>query len=303
MKYLWIVFLFSCQTFASLEQDKEAIKSMSGCYKVVYQNAETFSPKKDYEFHKRYSTGGLEWIFVDAESDKSISLQHLLIHPDNSITKHWRQEWRHEDKDLLSYEAFNKWVYQDISFSIYDQTDHWTQATFQVDDSPRYECSAPWVRWNNLEYWECKSNAPLPRREFSVRSDYNILRRNNRHEINMAGFIHSGEAEKISRAEDGKDTLIALEMGKNTYTRVDKSLCNAAKQWWPQHEAYWRDVRAVWEELYAKKVDLAFHAKIDGKVLWEKLFDLDQKYFSMNTPYNSEVGKAEIRSTIYSYLK
>ena len=78
---------------------------MTGCYKVTFQNAETFSPSKDYQYHDRFKSGPvLEWIFVDSEKHGKLSLQHLLL-AGPSIIKHWRQEWVYEGRDLFDYKG------------------------------------------------------------------------------------------------------------------------------------------------------------------------------------------------------
>ena len=114
---LGVSFLMSSLSFGALTQsfdkDRSAIKAMTGCYDVTFQNAETFSPLKDYAFHDRFSTKGLEWIFVNEETDKMISLQHLLITP-VGIVKHWRQAWSYEDP--IAYEFSPPLIWEKHSF-------------------------------------------------------------------------------------------------------------------------------------------------------------------------------------------
>ena len=53
----------------------------------------------------------------------------------------------------------------------------WTQKVFQVDDSPRYEGYATWVHVDGRHYWDSQTDGPLPRREYSKRSDYNVSKK------------------------------------------------------------------------------------------------------------------------------
>ena len=147
---------------------RDIIAKMAGCYQVTYQNAETFSLQEGYQYRDRFKAGGLEWIVVDEQKDNEISLQHLLITPGN-VTKHWRQQWLFEHRQLYSFEGDNRW--QNRQYSPAQVQGQWTQKVFQVDDGPRYECSAPWLTINGKIFWECETNAPLPRREFSQRQD------------------------------------------------------------------------------------------------------------------------------------
>lgn len=303
MKLLTISLLvLSISSFASLGKDKESIKKMAGCYKVTFENAETFAVDPDYtEYYDRFKSGGLEWIFVDEETEQHISMQHLLIVAPKVIVKHWRQEWTHKDDHLYSFEGERFFK----SRSIEPRIGFWTQAVYQVDDSPRYECSAPWVRWNNeinkKEYWECESNAPLPRREFSVRDDYNILVRNNRHEMVSFGHIHSHDGKKTLRSA-GVDKVLVEEKGKNTYTKVDNALCMDAVEWWKSHERYWRDVRMVWNKVYNEKKDMEFLKSVDDKKLWEVLFALDNE-MNETDDYNSDIVQIRVEAEIRKFMR
>ena len=133
---------------------------MTGCYEITFQSSETFAFNKDYEFSDRYASGALEWIFVDSENEDMVNLQHLLITP-YGIIKHWRQKWDYEANNTLDYRGFSNWNHEVID----NFEGNWVQRVYQVDDSPRYECSAPWIHTDKHSYWECEANAPLPRRE------------------------------------------------------------------------------------------------------------------------------------------
>jgi hypothetical protein len=153
----------------------------------------------------------------------------------------------------------------------------WTQKVYQVDDSPRYEGSSSWVHVDGKSYWENKTNAPLPRREYTQRSDYNITVRRNRHEITDKGWIHDQDNDKVIKSLDSKERVIAQEKGFNNYVRVDDSKCQAAQDWWGQNRVFWADTRNIWSEVYDRSIDLKLASKIDGKKLYEHLFGMDIK--------------------------
>lgn len=282
----------------SFAKDKQSIKAMTGCYEVTFQNAETFALTSGYNYKDRYRSGALEWIFVNEESDKHIDLQHLLITP-VGIIKHWRQLWLYENTSLYDFVPNMTWIPKEFEQSEVDG--QWTQKVFQVDDSPRYECTAPWVHWANgkKNYWECEANAPLPRREFTTRKDYNILRRNNRHEIKDFGHVHDEDNVKVVR-ENGVDRSLVMEKGLNIYKKVDDQKCESAKEWWNQHRVFWKDVQFVWNEIYQEKNPLKFKEKIEGKTLWEKIFELDNQ-FSSETDYQAAKVRKEIGNIINNY--
>ncbi len=305
MKAMLVALALMGQVYAAVEvsksADKAAIKAMTGCYLIRFQNAETFALVPDYEYYPRYSSGGLEWIFVDEESENEIELQHLLVIPEipGGVMKHWRQTWHWENRDLFSFQGDNKWSFQELATGAVQG--EWTQKVYQVDDSPRYECSAPWIHTGKKTYWECDADAPLPRREFSMRSDYNILRRTNRHELTSFGHVHDQDNIKINRAA-GVDNAIAMEKGYYTYTKVDDARCGAAPIWWQTHRRFWKDAQAVWDSLFNQKNDLTFQSRVENSLLWEKLFSLDEQ-FSASRDYDTQTVKSAVEGAIRSHLR
>jgi hypothetical protein len=276
-----IVYLCFAWSAAYSQSDKEkdvaAIKAMCGCYEVNFNFAETFNYVDDPEYKpspvKR--TGGLEWVQLVEEDDEKIVLQHLLVvgPKDNQhVIKHWRQDWEYENRDFYMFSGDNSWTYERKSKE--EVTGEWTQKVFQVDDSPRYEGSAPWIHIDGKSYWENTTNAPLPRREYTIRSDYNITVRQNRHEITENGWIHDQDNKKVLR-EDGDDTVIAEEKGFNSYTKVDPSRCQAAQDWWAANHDMWSTVRDNWASVFAKKKSFTLKPKVDNKRLYEHLFAMD----------------------------
>jgi hypothetical protein len=146
---------------------------------------------------------------------------------------------------------------------------------YQVDDSPRYEGSSSWVHVDGRSYWENTTDAPLPRREYTQRSDYNVTVRRNRNEIIDVGWVHDQDNDKLIRAEDGEDVLLAQEKGYNTYVRVDDSKCKSAQDWWKDNANFWADVRVAWSAVYGRGKTLELENKVDGKYLYEIFFSMD----------------------------
>lgn len=279
-------------------EDKELIKGMCGCYKVDFEYAETFSDAKDYEFRDRYEAHGLEWAFVDEESDDKVVIQHLLVINDSTIVKHWRQDWLYENRDLFTYQRNLEWKKESIPAEKAEGT--WTQKVYQVDDSPRYQGYAHWVDLDGRKYWESQVYAPLPRREYTKRSDYNVMLRNNKHKITDFGHVHELDNAKVIRTE-GKDSILVWEKGMNTYTKVEDSQCEAAVNWWKENRAFWVDVRTVWQEIAEEKDYINIAQKVDNKRLWQDLFALGKEYAG-DEKYNSKKVRKEIRKTIDPFL-
>tara|TARA_B100001741_G_scaffold209602_1_gene173339 strand:+ start:2091 stop:2921 length:831 start_codon:yes stop_codon:yes gene_type:complete len=259
--------------------DYSAIKSMCGCYNVEFNFAETFNYSKDsmYEASKVKNDKALEWVQVIEDSPSKISLQHILIIGDSAnhyIVKHWRQDWLYENKDFMMYNYDNNWTY--IEKAPINVAGQWTQKVFQVDDSPRYEGSATWVHVDGKSYWENETSAPLPRREYTKRSDYNVTLRRNRHEITPLGWIHDQDNDKIIRSEEGVDLILAKEKGFNLYTKIDDSKCVYGQEWWDENKDKWAVIREVWDEVYTSGEDLYLKQEVDGVRLYQELFGLEK---------------------------
>ncbi|MGB3463639.1 MAG: DUF6607 family protein [Cyclobacteriaceae bacterium] len=294
-----LMLLIACGTVSaqkSKKQDIKSIKDMCGCYLIKFNFAETFSPDPNYKFYDNYLSGGLEYVFPVEESKDKIVLQHLLVIGDSMIIKHWRQDWLYENTDLYTFHKENTWHYNSLpSSSVKGQ---WTQKVYQVDDSPRYEGSGSWVHKDGKHYWEATADAPLPRREFSQRSDYNVMARRNRQEITDYGWVHEQDNKKILREADDKH--IASEKGWNTYTKVADEKCQLAKDWWSTNSAYWNDVRVVWDELFAKNETVKINMKVDDTLLFMRLFGLGDEF--AGTEYDSDEAKKKIREAINLHL-
>jgi len=258
------------------DMDKKAIKEMCGCFEVTFNFAETFNYSQD-SLYKPSATKvdkGLEWAQLVTDEDNKVVIQHILQvgNPaEPMIVKHWRQDWLYENTDLYLYDGDNKWTFEKKSADAVQG--QWTQKVYQVDDSPRYEGSASWVHVDGKSYWENTTPAPLPRREYTQRADYNITLRGNRHEITPEGWVHDQDNAKVLRKSDKDDFVLAKEKGYNTYHKVSDERCRAAAEWWTKNDEKWATVRSKWDEVFARDTDLLLKEKVDNKVLYKHLFN------------------------------
>ena len=284
---------FNGHSQSKKKKDLSSIKEMCGCFEITFNFAETFTHVEDslYKPSKTKKSFGLEWAQLVVDEKDKISIQHLLqVGPQESpyIVKHWRQDWIYENQDFYMYNGDNEWLFKEVSKKAVDG--QWTQKVFQVDDSPRYEGTGTWVHVDGKSYWESTTPAPLPRREYTVRSDYNVTMRGNRHEITDTGWIHDQDNQKIIRENGKDDIVIADEKGYNVYKRVDDSRCQGAQDWWVKHYDKWATVRSKWDEVYGRKTTLNLHKKVDNKVLFKFLFDEEM------------TSKGEIDETIEAFV-
>ncbi|MBU2920485.1 hypothetical protein KO504_03965 [Winogradskyella psychrotolerans] len=293
---LVIVLAFTLSSNAQKKKtlDQEAIKAMCGCFEVTFNFTETFNYSNDslYRPSETKVDKGLEYAFAIEDEDDKISIQHLLQvgRPDSPhIVKHWRQDWLFQNQEFYMYNGDNNWTFEKKSKD--DVKGQWTQKVYQVDDSPRYEGSGTWVHVDGKHYWENTTTAPLPRREYTKRNDYNITLRGNRHEITDFGWVHDQDNEKVLREARKEDVIIAKEKGYNTYKKVDDSRCQASQDWWKAQQDKWALVRTKWDAVYGRNKDLTLAEKVDNKVLFKYLFD------------DEITAKKEINRIIESFVK
>lgn len=249
--------------------DRQSILAMQGCYKVSFDFAETFAPDTAYLYHDRYRSAGIEYVIAIADEPNFISLQHLLVINDSTVIKHWRQDWVYEGTTLLAYDRDKTWKREEAPQK--DVQGTWIQKVYQVDDSPRYESRGTWVHVDGKHYWEGTGDAPLPRREFTKRSDYNVMTRHSRMQLDGDGWFLEQDNEKILRTDEG-DHLLCHEKGMERFTTGDYD-CQPAIDWWENNQTFWAGVREAWDEVFAENPVLALHSKVEDKMLWQALFE------------------------------
>lgn len=289
---LLAVLFLSVSTFAQKTEDEKAIKAMCGCYEIKFNFAETFKYPKDsanYKASKVKHETALEWAELIEDEPGKKSIQHLLIVGKGMIVKHWRQDWLFENTKFYDYNGFEDWKYKTLPKD--KVKGQWTQSVFEVDDKPRYTGSSTWIHVDGRTFWENTTNAPLPRREYTQRSDYNITKRTNVHEIVKNGWIHDQDNDKIIRDEKGNNYLLAQEKGHNTYTKVDDSKCEAAQKWWKENKEFWKKVRIKWDAEFAKNKDIKLLTELDGKPLYMYLQKLKK-----------DASQEEINNVIDSFI-
>ncbi len=288
---LLIAGAFSSAQGTKKEQDIKSIKDMCGCYDITFKYTETFAPEIDYEQHHDYTAYAKELAILIEEGKDKISIQHLLVLNDTSVIKHWRQDWLYENQKVFHYDKDNNWVFLKLPKA--EVKGQWTQKVYQVDDSPRYAGSASWVHTDGKNYWENTSDSPLPRREYSKRSDYNVMKRGNRQEITNFGWIHEQDNDKVIRTSGKEDILLTQEKGYNIYTKIDDGQCAVAAKWWKEHSNFWAKARDSWDQVYDREGDLTLKNKVNEKPLFMRFYELEKE----------NASKKDINSAIEEYIE
>ncbi|MGC6427879.1 MAG: DUF6607 family protein [Akkermansiaceae bacterium] len=299
-------FTLKKQGLTKRERDRQAILALAGDFRVSFDFVEIMGFAEDYTPPRPYFSWGTEHVQVIESRADFVSLQHTLVmyfeDPETQKTetmtmKHWRQDWTYEDKSMHVYRGNGTWENRTVRLP----KGRWSQAVYQVDDSPRYEVTGRWTHGAGLHIW--KSDAvirPLPRREFSVREDYNML--NGTHEITLTpnGWVHTQQNKKVSLPKDGFRKIVGKEYGINRYERISSPSLAPAAEEWKKVGPYWAEVREKWAEVYQNHKRFTLLEKVDNKKLWQHHFGFAAKI--LKNGYHAEEGRQHARSTIEKFL-
>lgn len=291
------------------ERDRRAILALAGSYRVSFDFIETLGFTPGYKPPRPYFSWATEQVEVIEDRGGFISLQHALVmffkDKDGKVDlphvmKHWREDWTWQDEEILSYSGPQTWTRSPA----HNPAGRWSQAVFQVDDSPRYEVMGTWTHVGGLSTWH-SDNAPrpLPRREFSTRSDYNILEGTNDLTLSPTGWLHVQNNRKLRLDPDGTQTYLGTEIGVNRYEEITApQLAPAWKANWQKSAPYWAAVRAAWADVIRENKSFTLLDEVEGQKLFEVHF---ARAASIEEADNTDAAAdaAHAQETVRRFLK
>ncbi|MEJ1972884.1 MAG: DUF6607 family protein [Lacunisphaera sp.] len=291
-------------------RDRAAILALAGDYRVSFHFMESVGLTPDYQPVRPYNSWATEHVRVIADTGRFISLQHTLVmffkEKDDSISgpelvKHWRQDWTYEDEDLHTYRGDNTWAHRRLSAT--EAAGTWSQAVFQVDDSPRYEAFGRWEHTGNVSAWTGDNEMrPLPRREYTIRKDYSVMEGQHRIILTPTGWLHEQRNwKRVAGEAGGEPHYLAQELGLDRYERITAPSLAAADDDWKKTGPYWAAVRKVWSDILAQNDRFSLRNEVDGSRLYELHFAYTEK-LEDGHPYDPADGERHARETIARFL-
>ena len=284
------------------ERDRLAILAMQGEYKVNFDFMETMGFVENYIPQKPYQSWGTEFVTVIKDENDFISLQHIMVMffeeedgnvSDPIVVKHWRQDWKYEDKLINTYIGDDTWEKNSIPMDKRKGT--WSQFVYQVDDSPRYEGFGKWKHFSNSSIWSSyETSRPLPRREKTIRDDYDFIKGTNIHTITPNGWVHEQNNSKVTK----KNFILAREIGLARYQRIKNFDWSAGEIYWKKTEEFWREVRKVWTKEIENSKKIKVSQNTNDDILFIRLFELAEEYKNGNLQSLSKID-AIINEHIY----
>jgi hypothetical protein len=283
----------------ALERDRRAILAMAGDYQVNFDflEIETFQPGTARD--KPYQSWGTERVYVDADTGTYISLVHILdmriLQDDGKlsepiVTKHWRQSWQYEPREIVEYKGNNRWDTRKLSST--ERKGQWAQTVYQVDESPRYASVGRWNHSGSFSSWISGDTwRPLPRREWTARSDYQVLLGTNRHTIAATGWLQEENNLKMVLGTNGQmdagQPYRAREYGVARYSRMRGGDFAAADEYYQRTRSFWTRVLTDWHELFQTHPSVTLRAQVDQAGLFKNLFEYADQLAGGQTPPRS----------------
>lgn len=284
---------------AKFEQDRKAILGMAGEFDVTFAFQETMAVREGYELKDPYLERASEMVVVVEDTGDFISMQHLLVVGQGDkvhVVKHWRQDWRFQAEAGYDFQGDNVW--QPMVFDAEEVKGAWVQSVYQVDDSPRYWGLGKWEHRDGVSTWSGATNRPLPRREFSKRSDYQVLGAVNTHVVTDAGWMHYQSNHKVDKTH-ADAPVISLESGTNTYARTTKTDFSEARDYWENTGKYWEEVRSAWADVYGKNETITLAKRWKGGQMYTYIFDLAEDYWGEE---DTTTARAKIDEVIDAFM-
>jgi len=291
------------------ERDRRAILAMAGTYRVSFDFLELVGFGPGFEPAEPYQSWGTEHVYVVEDSGEFISLQHVLIMTiitDDGetigpfVTKHWRQDWTWQDAEAHTYRGFGTWAR--AARDEEQRRGRWSQTVWQVDDSPRYGAWGSWQHSPERSWWTSgKTWRPLPRREFSVRDDYDVLIGTNTHIVLPTGWVQEEHNVKTVLAGPGEvASRLAREIGIARYERIRDFDTGPGDEYWEATSDFWSQVRDYWDGAMAADERIRLKSEVDGQNLFEPLFGRAQA-IADGEDFSDADNRAFIDSTLAAF--
>jgi hypothetical protein len=269
---------------SALERDRRAILAMAGTYRVTFDFLEITPFVTQDKPKGPYQSWATEKVYIDSDNGKSISLVHILemriVQTDGTVTppmvtKHWRQDWTYEPAQIVEYQGRDRWTRRKLAPA--ERKGVWLQAVYQVDESPRYASVGRWEHTGSFSSWMSGETwRPLPRREWSVRDDYQVLVGTNRHTVSGTGWVQEENNLKTvldaQRKPDADRPYVGREYGVARYERIRDADFAAANQYYERTKQFWDQVRVTWSETFAKQGVVTLRGPVDKMGLFQPLF-------------------------------
>ena len=179
----------------------------------------------------------------------------------------------------------------------------WTQAVYQVDDSPRYTWLVNGVINWGQSLGESGFQASSPRREISIRDDYQLLEGTHSISLTPTGWVHEQWNRKLQQSSALAKTprYLSAEYGLNRYQHIDRPSLDAASDYWQRTGRYWEEVRAAWAEILQQDEPIKLKKRVAEKPLYQYHFEYAEELQTESLPEAAAL-RQHARTTLQQFL-
>ena len=277
---------------SEMERDQAAIRGLAGDFKASFDFLETIVFLQGGVPSQPYRSWGTERVFLIEDRPGLVELQHMLVMSfvDTKgeiqgpfVMKHWRQRWEFEADRIHAYKGHRVWENHVLPTD--SSKSRWVQTVYQVDDTPRYALVGQWEHHRTYSQWSSRAGyRPLPRRERSVRDDYDVLDGINRITVLPSGWVHEQDNMKRvlpARADSSSETsVIARELGINRYQRIAGFDFSAGDEYWEKTGPFWAKVRYAIDARIQKYPKMRIANTCNGSASYELFFAQAAKFMT-----------------------
>jgi len=284
-------------------RDRAAILAMAGDYRTSFDFLETVVFEAPQRPATPYRSWGTERVYVVEDRPDFISLQHVLEmfvvdeqgqRQGPFVQKHWRQDWQWEPAAIVEYQGQDWWRRRTLAPA--ERRGAWSQTVYQVDDTPRYASVGRFEHTETYSSWTgSRTGRPLPRREHTVRSDYDLLSAVNRHTILPNGWVHEQDNLKVVTGTPPRPK--AREVGVDRYELVSGFDFAASDAYWRATGPFWKVVREAWRARLARSPALHISTTCKGTPVFVVFFEYAGKLESGPAP-SDEAMRAFVDQTL-----
>ena len=286
---------------SKMERDQAAIRGLAGDFKASFDFLETLVFLQGGVPSQPYRSWGTERVFLIEDRPGLVELQHMLVMSfldargeiqGPFVMKHWRQRWEFEADKIHDYKGHGMWENHVLPTESSEKT--WVQTVYQVDDTPRYALVGEWQHQKTYSQWSSRAGyRPLPRRERSVRDDYDVLDGINRITVLPSGWVHEQDNLKRvlpARADSSSETsVIARELGINRYQRIAGFDFSAGDEYWEKAGPFWAKVRYAMDARIQKSAKMRVANRCNGSASYELFFAQASKFMTAGENDSTEV--------------
>ena len=95
---------------------------------------------------------------------------------------------------------------------------------------------------------------------------------------------------------------LARELGVARYEHIVDFDFSAGDRYWQRSGAFWRDVRAAWDAVYAERDTFEYLEEVDGQEMFVPLFEYADR-LDDGEPYEAAAAAEVIRATFARHLR